>query len=272
VHDAGSPVWLTLIATAIYYGYAMLRGVASAELRLAFTLILAIRIGPQTVDLTTLSSPQLWPLITLIVVELGLGTLRADSLRVFIGLTFGIAAVYFLTSATRSDLVVQMSVNGVLWLISILVVGAIYRDPFAWLLRITGAPLIVLATMACAIGHLTSSNSISTWILPTTSITLAAIAFAYRYMVQMRLYQLSGLISAMLGCLDVVIHSTILLIRDSAWKGAGSFAFGLGWFVLAVMISSWKAGWLRSVGPWLRSMVQVEPFDSQILSVGQSVV
>ena len=149
-------------------------------------------------------------------------------------------------------------------LAAVLFVGAVYRDDFAWLLRITGAPLIVIATLAGVVAAHRLVVTLPLWCVPSFVFTMAVTAFVYAVVVRMRLYQLSGLLSASMGSLGIAIEMAVTVIRDSGWKGAASFAFGLGWFVLAVLISSWKAGWLQNIGEWLSRMLILESNHSPV--------
>lgn len=265
MQQVGSPVWLTLLAAAVYYGHALLRRVASAEIMLALTLLIATRVGPQTIDLATLAPPQLWPLVALAAIELMLGLMRVDSHRVFVGLTSAIAALLLGQKLSGSmALLAEATLPLLLLLAAVLLVGAIYRDDFAWLLRISGAPLIVMATLAGAVAGHRLAETLPSWCVPSFVFTMTVIAFAYAVVVRMKLYQLSGLLSGCLGSLGIAIETIVTLIRDSGWKGATSFAFGLVWFVLAVLISSWKAGWLQNSGARLRRMLTLEPDRSPV--------
>ena len=267
MQQVGSPVWLTLLAAAAFYGHALLRRVTSAEIMLALTLLIATRVGSQTIDLATLAHPQLWPLVALAAIELMLGLVRVDSHRVFVGLMSAIAALHFgLKLSGNMALLAEAALPLLLMLATVLFVGAIYRDDFAWLLRISGAPLIVIATLAGAVAGHRLADLLPSWCVPSFVFTMTVIAFAYAVVVRMKLYQLSGLLSASMGSLGIAIEMTVTVIRDSGWKGAASFAFGLGWFVLAVLISSWKAGWLQNMGTWLRRMLTLEPGRSPVTS------
>jgi hypothetical protein len=254
----GSPLWLALLAAAVFYFHAMLRRVATSQAMLALTLVAATRIGPSTVGLDSLSSPQIWPLAILIVIELATGLFRHESRRVMAACVFAVAALTpALNSVFGDSLAIAMAT--LLLLLSILVLGGLFCDEFAWLLRIIGAPLIVLATLAgiavaCCLDHPTT-------FLPTVVVTLAAMAWAYSLLISLRLYQLAAVISATTGTIGILTEVTLMLIRDSGWKGAGSFSIGIGWLMLALLISSWKAGWLSNVGPWLGRMLT---FDDPI--------
>jgi len=142
------------------------------------------------------------------------------------------------------------------FVVSMLVVGALFRDEFAWLLRLCGAPLIVLGllagmTVAFRFHH-------PAWYLPSFVAALVAISWACAMANRMRLYQLATLVVCTLGLLGILAQTTMAVIQDSDWKGAGSFSLGIGWLLMAVLISSWKAGWLNAVGPWLGDMLTLD--------------
>ncbi len=260
VQQSGSPVWMALLAAIVFYVHAMLRRVASAEIMLVLTLLIATRIGPQTMDLSTLTASQLWPLVSLAVLELGLGLARADSHRVLVGLTIAIAASHLvLRPWARIGILEEAAVLSGLMLAAILFVGAVYRDDFATLLRISGAPLIVMATLASATVRLRFADTVPFWFVLVFVIMMVALAFGYAAVVRMQLYQLAGVLSASTGTLGITIDVTVVLIHHSGWKGATSFAVGIGCFVLAVLISSWKAGWLQDVAVRLRRKLTLEP-------------
>ena len=256
----GSPIWLTILAAAAFYGHATLRRVSGAETMLAFTLLAATRIGPQTLDVTTLASPQLWPLFVLAVVELLLGLVRSDSHRVFVGLAISIGGLQFsLQSWTGLGLAGATGLPLMLLMAAILVVGGIYRDEFAWLLRVCGAPLIVLATLGSLVAGLGDPDHLPVWLLVTFVVSMAVTARVYAAVVRMRLYQLASILSGSLGGVGILLDVSVIQLHNSGWKGANSFALGLGWFLMAVLISCWKAGWLHSGIDWLKQMLILEP-------------
>ena len=133
----------------IFYTFAALRGVNSAEKWLAVMLLIMARVNSQTTDLATFGAPQWWPLLFLGAVELVLGFIRKDSFPIFAGLCSAIAAFHFeMSSSLWISIFTRTGIELALLTIAILLVGAIYRDDFAWLLRLAGAPLLVIATIA----------------------------------------------------------------------------------------------------------------------------
>jgi hypothetical protein len=201
------------------------------------------------------TQPIIWPLVLLAAIEFMSGVQRGNSREVFIGLMIAIAALQpwlepIGQTNTRSLLIV-----GGLVTIAVLGVGAVFRDDFAWLLRIVGGPMLLLVPIAGAILSYRADHLSSIWYTVAVVAVTTVIAFAYGAAVRMRLYQLCGWTSGLLGTVVIIVEAASLLVHESGWKGATSFSVGIGWFVVAVFISCWKAGWLRSIGPWFRGML-----------------
>ena len=255
IREVGSPIWLTLIAASVYYIHAMIRGVKSAEFCLVLTLAAATRVDSSTIHLLVPSAPQSWPLILLAILELSLGLRKWGSPRVFFGMMLVSMLVYFeLKSQSRAlALVIPLSLS----LTSILCVGLIFRDEFARLLRDLGAPLISAAMMG-TIGAAHLTQWIPVWSVPVIAVILVCVATGYSVMTRMKVYRLTAYVTGSLGAVEITVRTTVLLIHDSNWGGAMSFAIGLGWFVVAVLISSWKAGWLHGFVVHLQSLLRTE--------------
>lgn len=257
IHEVGSPIWLTLFAAIVYYLHAMMRGVKSAEFWLVLMLAMATRVDSSTIHLFVPSAPQSWPLALLAILELSLGLRKWQSPRVFFGLILVSTLAYFeLKSQSR---LLSLIIPASLLLTSVLCVGLIFRDEFARLLREVGAPLII-AAMVATIGaaHLSKVEGLPAWSVTAVGVILVCIAIGYSVLAQMKVYRLMAYLTGSLGTLELTVRTTVLLIHDSNWGGALSFAIGLGWFVIAVLISSWKAGWLQGLVAHIRALTDNE--------------
>jgi hypothetical protein len=254
----GSPVWLTLLGATAFYAFSALRGVRSAEQWLAITLLVLMRVSPQTIDHSTLSAPLWQPLLVLSVIELCLGLARRDSHLVFVGLCAAMAGLHVGTNQTVPiPMATRLAIAATLMMTSILVVGAVYRDDFAWLLRLVGAPLLVVATIAGFVFVQDAALRLPIWCGPAFVLSMALVGLAYALVVRMPLYRLSSFLCAASGSVGMMEVVVTYLIRESGWHGATSFVTGIGWLMLAVAVSSWKAGWLRKFPIWLRGMLVV---------------
>lgn len=258
MNQAGSPIWLTLLMTGVYYAIASLRGIRSAEICLSLTLLVLTRIGPRTIDSWSLTQPQWWPLVILGVFQLMLGWWRRESRLTLIAMICAVAAVHL---ASNSDAQIPSIIRHILTpavlIGSILLIGAIFDDDFAWALRLLGAPLLVVATISGMVFLGQNSAQIPPWLAPAFVAVMALIAWIYAVSMRLPLYRLASLLCGVVGTTGLVEMTAVYFIRESGWHGAMSFVAGMSSLVIAATISSWKAGWLRSLFLWLREMLMI---------------
>lgn len=258
VQQIGSPLWLALMAAAVFYTVATIRRVSGAHVLLVLTLAVATKVGPSTIHFAELSRPQVWPLAFLAGLEIARGVFRRDSHYVFTGCVLATLSVHTALNLAHFSVPVDAGSSIALIIAATLVVGACYRDDFAWLLRIAGVPLLVASTVSGTVSSYWYADSLPAWTIPLFVVVMTLIPFAYAIVVRMRLYQLATLLSGSLGTLAALIEFVVHMVRDSSWKGATSFTVGLGWFAIAVIISAWKAGWLRSFVRSVGEMLTLE--------------
>jgi hypothetical protein len=229
--------------------------VRSAEILLAMTLLLLTCVGPETINQDTLTLPQWWPLFAFGGVELFFGLIRRSSRQVFIAVFGAIVAIDVLIGReTTATVLVRAAMVSTLFVTSILFIGAIYRDRFASILRLIGAPMLAVATIAvCALMEREVIH-LPLWFGPVFVATISLIALGYAVLTGMPLYRLSSLICAVTGTVGLTEMVVAYAIRESGWRGATSFVAGIGCLFLAAMISSWKAGWLRNVPRWFQGI------------------
>ena len=104
--------------------------------------------------------------------------------------------------------------------------------------------------------HLT--ESVPGWTIQAIGTMLMGIAFAYGAFLKMKVYQLAAYVTGCVVVTELALRMTVVMIHDSRWVGATSFAAGIVWFFVAVGISSWKAGWLRGLATHLQGLLTVE--------------
>jgi hypothetical protein len=218
--------------------------------------MLLTRVSPQTISAVDVSSVQWWPFLALAAFEFTLGLTRRDSHRLFvatcsalIGLQFMPEFSEFMPAITRGTIAA-----GVLTA-SILAIGAVYRDDFAWLLRLMGAPLLVVITVMGCVFVQSPATGLPVWTGYLIVIATPLLAFGYAAVLRIPLYRLSGLLCTVSGTLGMTEFAVLYVIRASSWQGATSFMIGIDWLLLAIAISSWKAGWFKHVPAWLRGML-----------------
>jgi len=256
IHGAGSPVWLTLWAVIAFYALAAVRRIPAAEQCLAIALLVMSRVDQLTTNLWTLAEFHWMPLALLAAFELMLGLVRDNSKQVFVGCCSAIGAF---ACAGLNNALVPTPLQPALWVgllvAAVLLVGAAFRDEFAWSLRVLGAPLLVGVTIAGFVWLKWSAIVVPDWYGPALVASTALIALTYSVLVGMPLYRLSSFLCAASGTAGLTEMAVMYLIRESGWRGAGSFVIGIGCLLLAACISSWKAGWLDHFPDWIRGML-----------------
>jgi hypothetical protein len=237
-----SPLYLTLIATAFFYLFAMIRQVPLASDALTASLLALSFVGPGTTTLDGLVAPQTLPLF-LIAYQYGwLGLLRRNSRKTAIAALSAIAATTIWLD--RSTFVVPSGlVVFHLTLIAALLIGVLFDDAFARFLRQLGAIAIGLAclvAMACDPALLTG---ISPEGLRAYPMILGLIAAGYGALVGGRSFFAAAAVG-LGGWLVVAGWRGYFQLRQ-VLAGLDQIALGLVSFVLAALISLKKAGALE---------------------------
>lgn len=145
--SAGSPVWLSLLGLAAFYGYCWFRRLMGAELGFVAMLALMTFVDRHSVGLETLDTLKWWPLASIGGLQLVLAASGRGSLRCT-------ASCFCLVGASAIALrdTSFVAFGGVfpfhLLLAGVLVIGWIYRDRFAAFLRKAGIALVAFAVIA----------------------------------------------------------------------------------------------------------------------------
>lgn len=241
MNRVGSPVWLTVFASVVFFTYAALRRVRYAQEALMATLAVAAFVGPQTIGLATMRTLQTWPLWVVAGLQGAIGLRRRHSRALFIAAVAAIAAF-------RSDFLgtahwlyrdwVPIQILG----LAVLGLGMVCRDRFANYLRIAGLPILVSFALTTALWPVNLPANLPRWLPVAYQMALPAAMFGYAYAFRNPWYFFAGVGSSLVVAARLLFDLTNVLQRDFGWKGAGFFVVGLVWFVLAVAISATKAG------------------------------
>jgi hypothetical protein len=241
----GSPLWLTLLASALFYAYAALRRVPRATPALALALLALAFVGPQTATLGELAGPRPGPLLAAAALPLAWGFRRRHCGYCLLG-ALGLAAAAGLAlpqevAAWRGPAALHLA------LAAVLVVGAAFNDPPGHFLRLVGAGLVLSAGLVATFGNFEALAAAPPWARLCYPPTLAVLAAAY------------GLA---LGHRPSLVAAGLLLVcwlAGAGWQGYRSLravvwgldyiALSLALFALAFLISLGKAGILsRRIG------------------------
>ena len=140
---------------------------------------------------------------------------------------------------------------------SLLSIGAVFQDGLAHLCRRLAAPMLVATTLSGLTLALEMGDGF-TWAQVTFVMGMVGISWWYARMIKLSDCLIAGLCNLGIGVIVFGWQLTLLLQRDFAWKGAVAFMLGLLWLLIAVLISSWKAGWLTAGFRRLRVLLQMD--------------
>ncbi len=238
VSTAASPVFLALIGLAAFYGYAWLRGVRGGELGLVVTLFALVFTGPKSL-LPDISDPHVWPLGVLGILEMSLGVARGRSKEVLSGacaISLAIGLQIDGTQLTR----LQATVTFHLVLGSLLIIGGVFRDPFALFLRKLGAvALAVTCPAALLVGD---RHGVSIDALTAYAVGITILTFVWGFVLGERLFFVAGFANCA-GCTaGSVWWSWQLLQATTIPDGVRPLFWGGICFAVAVFISVLKGG------------------------------
>jgi hypothetical protein len=239
----GHPIYLTAMAAAVFYGYAALRRVPWATEALTAALVVLAVVGPRTAEPSE-AGPVLWaPLVLAVTLQLLLGFWRRAAWRCLFAVEglVGLAAVLIpedmIAAPLRQILVFHLGLLG------ILVVGAVFHDETARMLRGVGAALVLLACLVDVFGFMTRPGNFPVWALVCYPLIMAALLAAY-----------GRLLGHSFSVALAVLVAACFVARAAWWgyfaarqvvAGLDQMAISLALFALAVVISLGKAGLLR---------------------------
>jgi hypothetical protein len=239
----GSPLYLTLLASAGFYGYAAFRRVPAALDALTAAFIALGFVSPQTLDLDSLVTLRAWPILCAAAVQTALGLYRRSAWRCLIG-----------TACAAISVTVSMHPGGAgahqwplayhLALVAVLLVGAAFDDRLGRLLRTAGATMSLLAALVVMTGWADRAAGAPKWLIEAYPLGMALLIAGYGVMLGHRhsLISASLIVSgwiAFLGCRGYVS------IRRAV-AGLDYIAIGMVLLCLAVLTSMAKGGAL----PW----------------------
>lgn len=206
-NSIGSPVFLTLIALVVFYGWAWWRGVLHADLGAIAMLLLAVFIGPgfagQRIWSLEDSGFHPWPLLALGPVLVAVGIQRRSSRETFVGLLCLALAAGFSTAGTPlADYPALTTYH--LGLAALYLTGAFFRDEFAEQLRYAGAPFLTLSSLGALVWYWQDSNGL-----------LSALSYAGGLTVFAWLY--GQLLRESLYTIVAVLHVSLATVGSSIW-------------------------------------------------------
>jgi hypothetical protein len=239
----GTPLYVTLLASAGFYAYASLRRAPAATEVLSAALGMLAIVSPRTLDLDGLVSPRPLPILAVAALQLGLGLRRRDAWRCLVGACcLGASAMISLPGTGGS--LPRGPVAYHLILVASLVVGAAFNDPLGRLLRSIGAVAALLGCLVVLSGRVGRTETVPAWALEAYPLLVAAVIAGYGYLLKHRTsLTVAGLT---LGFWVVAIGWRGYSYARHAVVGLDYLAIGMVLFALAVLTSVIKGGVL----PW----------------------
>jgi hypothetical protein len=238
----GTPFFVTLLASAAFYGYAALRRAPAALDALTAALLALAFVSRSTLDLDSLVSPREWPILAAAVVQTGVGLVRRSAWRCLVGTFCAVASV---TVATRTSGVLahQEALVFHLALAAVLLVGAAFEDQLGRLLRSVAATLALSGALVAMSGRFGHTDAAPRWLLEIYPMAMALIIAGYGIILKHRYSIMSAMLIVLFWAAAMGCRGYISLRR--AVTGLDYIAFGVIFFGLAILTSMAKGGVLR---------------------------
>jgi hypothetical protein len=228
-----------LLAAVLFFAYAAWRRVSlSTEALTAMLMALAV-VGPDTLDERKLTSLQSTPLLAAALLQLARGIDWRNSWRCLVGAGLLIAAV--LTQPEEVDTIFPVGVIVFhLAVFAFLLIGAMFRDGLARLLRLLASVSLVLASFAVMMGRVDAAAGIPPTVLFIYPLVIIMFLVSYGHLFGQRT--------------SVVAAALILAgwLSLAGWRGYGwlrqmvlgldHLLLSLALFAAAVLVSLAKSG------------------------------
>ncbi len=237
----GTPLYLTVVASAAFYGYAALRRVPLAVGAFAGAVGALAFVAPATLDLAGLTSPRAGPLVAVAAVLLGSGLRRRDAWRCLLGAFCLIASVTIVVPGAGAGAGAnRVPIAFHLAQVAALVVGAVFRDAVGRALRVVGATMALVACLAALSGRYEAPAGIPAWAIDAYPLVMAGLVAGYGYLLGER---------AALGSAGVIASCWVVGLAGRGYgslrhvvTGLDYIAVGMLLFALAVATSLARAG------------------------------
>jgi len=235
----GTPLYLTLLAAAGFYAYAAVRGVPLAVEALTTAVGAMAFVAPGTLDLGGLTPARPLPTLAVAALLLASGLRRRDAWRCLLGACcLAASAVLSLpvtgAGAHRGPLAYHLV------LVAALVVGAAFRDAVGRSLRVVGAVMALLASLAALSGRYGSPGGVPDWALDAYPLVMSLLVAGYGLRLGHRTsLSVAGLIAS---CWLVALGGRGYGSLRHVVAGLDYIALGMVAFALAVVTSIAKGG------------------------------
>jgi hypothetical protein len=227
----GSPLGVTLVASAGFYAYAALRRVPWATEALTAALA-ALAFSPDPL------APRPVPLLAAALSQLALGIDRHNAWRCLLG-TAGLVALAALPGEAdaapwRWLLAFHLALGG------LLLIGAAFDDPLGRFLRRAGAALVLPACLVTLVGFVEPPPGLPWWAAPAYPLIMTGLLAGYGLLLGER-FSL-GVAGLILACWLAGAGWWGYRLLRQVVSGLDYLALSLVLFALAVLVSLGKSG------------------------------
>jgi hypothetical protein len=252
----GQPIYLTLLASAAFYAYVALRRVPLATETLTLALVALAVVAPVGEVRTSAGHLLPAPILAAAVLQLVLGWRRREAWRCLLA---GMGLVAAVATLLPTELWAGPWGVGIVFhlgLLTLFVVGAIFRDLVGWWIRSATAVLAAAACVASMFGGLGELAAWPAWGVVSYPLVMAALLACYGLLLGHRLAVV--LTMWIMACWLARVAWWGYVVGRHVMAGMDQLALSMALFIVAVLISIGKAGMLRGLG-WQRIRPRASP-------------
>ena len=249
----GSPLRMAVIAGVIVYACAWLRGLREAEAGIVLALLVAATVRGTTVDVNTLSGPQIWPFLAIGGLQIIQAVRKPSSWRAFL---VACALISAMTTAWRATWFTAGSgfIPLHMVLASAMVIAVLWRDRPARFMQTACAFAlpVFLAGVVFLGGHL--EPDFPGWVRPTYGLVLLLVCFAYWRIAGNNQYLAAGAVASVVYLVYAMGVAYRVLREPDRPRGLMLLFWGVVSFTLALTISFLKGGVFQRAYKWLSNL------------------
>jgi hypothetical protein len=245
-----TPLFITLVAAALFYAVTLLRRVPNAFGWLTASLALLVVVGPTTTDIDGPFSPRAWPLVLLAALQLGAAVRQGNGAHAMLAAICAIAAACVLW---RQPFAMHWggALPAHLLLLAMLLIGAVLKDRAAQFLQRAAIVAILLSCLFAMSGQAERWSHAPPALLAIYPGLMLLMAAAYGTLVHNRWYWAASLV-ILLGWVAAFGGHGYRSMRTKV-AGLDQIALGLACLFIGLLVSLWKIGvpqiWLQR---WLK--------------------
>ncbi len=234
-----APPAATLLLAVGFYGYAASRSATPARGLAMASLVALSVVGPSTLDPSGLVAPSPWPLLPVALLQGWLAVRGKESWRAVIAAACLVASLVSLPGDSWTmDQKIAATIH--LTILAQLTLGAIFKDELGENLRQFAALFLMLTSLAVLAGEPHLRAGIPPALLRGYPLLIAMIAAGYGVLVGG--WAFFGIAGAILAGLLLIFGSKGYLLLRQQVSGLDRISLGLASFLIATLISLWKAG------------------------------